>query len=216
MLSRTYGYVLFPFKEPSEEEKEEKKKQLMDDRNGDWKVKDENDIVYEYHSGTTFDRQKWKALKAKLTPIDKLVVVSLESFSRATFRTTLKEIDDLKKRGIYLVILEFELKKKRKELWDYVADIYEYFEEIRLERQGTAIASIAANMVLRSEKYPGRRTVVDTEFLEQIQDLLRQNVTSPTELAKRLDKSRSTIYKALKLLKEQDKFPSEIIADGET
>jgi DNA invertase Pin-like site-specific DNA recombinase len=162
------------------------------------------EIFYDFHPGNTFDRPRWKNLKDKLQKGDRVVVTSLESFSKATFRITLNEIDNLQNRGIEFNVLN--LKEDSKTFWEYVLQIYDYFEKIRLERQGAAIAAIGANAVLKKEKYPGRKTVLDKEFLQELQDLLKQNVTSPTELSRKLGRSRSTIYKGLKLLKEQGKF----------
>lgn len=162
------------------------------------------ETFYDFHPGNTFERSGWKLLKDKLQKNDRVVVKSLQSFSKATFRITLNEIENLQKRGIQFNVSN--LNEDSKTLWEYVLDIYDYFENIRLERQGAAIAAIGANAALRKEKYPGRKSVLDKDFLQQLQDLLTRNITSPTELSRKLRRSRSTIYKALKLLKEQEKF----------
>lgn len=223
-LFRIYGYILFPLQTSDDEVNEKiedfvkEHKKAYEACENTWYSKQKMEVFYDVHPGNTFDRPNWNRLQEQFQKGDELVVISLQTFSRATFRTTLTEIDNLKKRGIRFTVLHL-LKDNDKDPLEYIFEIYDYFEDVRLERQGTAIASIAANIALRREKYPGRKTVLDKPFLEQLQDLLDQNVTSPTELARRLDKSRSTIYKALKLLKEQEEFPSSLsktIADGET
>lgn len=216
MDSNVYGYILFS-PEALEADVTQEIEKFVKNCKQTFNIKNDVEVFYDLHPGNTFDRPNWNSLKGKLKKKDHLLVKNLQSFSRTTLRTTLNEIDNLKKRDIQFTMLS--LNEDPNEFWSYVLKIYEYFEDIRLERQGTAIASIAANIILRQEKYPGRKTVLDKQFLDQLQDLLAQNVTSPTELARRLEKSRSTIYKALKLLKEQEKFSSNLnqtIADGET
>lgn len=162
-------------------------------------------IFFEVHPGDTFDRPSWKKLKDKLQKEDRVVVTTLKVFSTSTFRMTLKEIEILRKREIKLCVLELEM-DETKTIWDYVTDIYDYFEQIRLDRQVVAIAAIGLNPLLRKAKYPGRKSVLDPHFFQQLQTLLKKGTKSPTQLAKELGKSRSTIYKALKLIREEENF----------
>lgn len=217
---RLVGYKNQPFRkdhlfnfEPnfSDEQKfllEEKCKKFVSQRK-----MEERELYLEVYSGDTFDRPVWKKLKEKLKENDIVVVMTLKDFSTCTFRTTLKEIESLRERKINFSVLDlkFDKEDKDKNLFDYVADIYDYFEAIRLDRQGTALAMIAANPILRKEKYPGRKTILEPNFFQKLQELLQKNITSPSILARELGTSRSTIYKALKLLKEEN-----TIADGET
>ena len=161
-------------------------------------------LYWDVHPGTDFDREQWKKLKDRLQEGDEILVTNLQSFSKTAFRVTLQEIDNLQKRGITFRVASLEDRNLEKQtFWNYVVAFSEYFEQIRVDRQRSAIASIGANFALRRQKYPGRKTVLDAVFLTKVQELLKQNITSPTELARQLQRSRSTIYKALKLLEEQ-------------
>jgi DNA invertase Pin-like site-specific DNA recombinase len=168
---------------------------------------DLKNIYAEVHPGDNFDRPVWKRLKEQLQEKDRVVVMTLKVFSTSTFRTTLKEIDSLRQRGITLYIVDLEMApKENKNILDYVSEIYDYFERIQLERQSTGIAAITVNPILRKEKYPGRKSILDPQFFKQLQELLNQGTTSPSVLAKELKTSRSTIYKALKLIREEETF----------
>jgi DNA invertase Pin-like site-specific DNA recombinase len=171
-------------------------------------------IYCDIHPGDTFDRPKWKILKDRLKQGDKVVVTKVEIFSKSTFLITLNEITNLRQSGIEVIILE--LLSKEKTFWDYVTDIYNYFENIRVNRQLLVINSIIANPLLKKEKYPGRKTFLDDDFLEELQELRNQNVRSPSVLARKLGTSRSTIYKALKLVTEDFSSTLTNNADGET
>jgi DNA invertase Pin-like site-specific DNA recombinase len=167
---------------------------------------DLRNMYSEVHPGDNFDRPVWKQLKEQLQDKDRVVVMTLKVFSTSTFRTTLNEIDTLRQRGITLYIVDLEMDPKQdKNILDYVSEIYDYFERIRLERQSVGIAAIAGNPVLRKEKYPGRKSILDPQFFARLQELLNQDITSPSVLAKELKTSRSTIYKALKLIREEEK-----------
>jgi DNA invertase Pin-like site-specific DNA recombinase len=165
---------------------------------------DFENMYCEVHPGDNFDRPIWKKLKAQLKEKDRVVVTTLKVFSTSTFRTALKEIETLRERGITLYIDDLKMDPKKENILDYVSQVYDHFERIRLERQSVGIAAITASPILRKEKYPGRKSILDPQFFKQLQELLNQGLTSPSLLAKELKTSRSTIYKALRLIREEE------------
>ena len=195
-MGKVYGYIRIDPKESNHDIEIEKQTKIIRSNYVGFTF----EFIYDVHSGEDFDRHAWKELKDKVNPGERISVVSLEILSNATLHTTVKEIETIQSRGISVDIVEFQNKG-----WIHIfTDMHGYFERIRLQRQMAAIATIAKNEPLRKLKYPGRKTILNDIFLQQVQELINQHITSPTELCRKLGRSRSTIYKALKLLNQED------------
>jgi len=193
-MDKLYAYIRVDPKELNSEEMLAKQRQIIRKEYNEsmWEIS----YVKEMHSGENFDRVGWNELKKVVQPGERITVTSLQILSSTTLPTTIKELETFRSQLIDVDVLEL----RDNQLIQSFTGMYGYYEKLRIERQLGSIDSIAKNEALRTFKYPGRQTILGANLLDNIQTLLRYSTYSPSELGRRLGISRSTVYKALKLL----------------
>ena len=193
-MDKLYAYIRVDPKELNSEAAIDKQKQTIrgEYNESKWRIS----FIIEIDSGENFDRSGWKELKKIVQPGERITVASLQILSSTTLPTTIKELETFRNQLIDVDVLEL----RDNQLIQSFTGMYGHFEKIRLERQLGSIDWIAKNEAIRKFKYPGRQTILGANLLDNIKTLMRYSTNSPTELGRRLGISRSTVYKALKLL----------------
>lgn len=131
----------------------------------------------------------------ELTENDLLFVTKMDRCSRNTLEF-LKLQERLHKKGVTFISLDLPYTNDmtvNKLIAANLAAIATFENERRKERQRQGIKAAKKN-----GKYLGRKTVIDKQLIEQVQDLKETQNLTITEIAKVTGRGRTTIYKVLK------------------
>lgn len=131
----------------------------------------------------------------ELTENDLLFVTKMDRCSRNTLEF-LKLQERLHKKGVTFISLDLPYTNDmtvNKLIAANLAAIATFENERRKERQRQGIKAAKKN-----GKYLGRKTVIDKQLIEQVQDLKETKNLTITEIAKVTGRGRTTIYKVLK------------------
>ncbi len=126
---------------------------------------------------------------------DLLLVTKIDRCSRNTLEF-LKLQERLHKKGVRFISLDLPYSNDmavNQLISTNLAAIATFENERRKERQRQGIQAAKKN-----GKYLGRRTVIDTKLISQVQDLKENKNLSITEISKITGRARNTIYKILK------------------
>lgn len=155
-------------------------------------------IRAEKASGTTRNgRTELDVLLAFLRPGDALVVTRVDRLAR-----NIKDLQDialdLNNRGVALKAIEQQIDTSSaagKAFFDMLGVFAEFETNLRKERQREGILAAKAKGV-----YRGRKKAVDTGKIKE----LRENGLGPSEIAKQLGISRTTVYRVFSDLSEDN------------
>lgn len=149
-------------------------------------------IVEEVISGQSIDREGLNKLIEILSPGDTLVVFRLDRFARSVV-DALAKIEELNNHGIYFQALDIgqstDPAVNQLTMTVFLA-LSEFETRRRRQRQLEGI-----EIAKKKGKYKGRVSVITPELVKKIDNYKKKNL-KVTEIAKLLNVSRTTIYKA--------------------
>ena len=148
-------------------------------------------VLEEKRSGTTTEgREELSRLLAFIREGDTLMVTRIDRLARSVGDLE-KIVQDLRKRGVHLRAVDqpIDTSTPAGTAFLQMLGVFAQFETaIRRERQMEGIAKAKAKGV-----YKGRKPSVP---VEEVRKLARENV-SPTEIARKLNIGRASVYRAL-------------------
>ena len=124
-----------------------------------------------------------------------LIVTKIDQCTQNTLEF-LKLQRDLSEKGVYFISLDLPYSSDlsvNRIIAANLAAIATFESERRKERQMKGI-----EVAKKAGKYKGRKTIITSRFIKEVQKLKYEKQLPITEIARLTGKSRSTIYKVLK------------------
>ena len=200
-----YGYIRVSSKEQSKKRQE---KELLD-----YGVKKEN-IYSEEVSGKNFeDRIEYPRLFKACSVGDTIVFTSLDRFSR-NVSATVKELEELKKKGINAVFIKENIDTSRGEVNTLLITVFTWVAEqerktlLERQRKGYNALQKTEDGRMISKKgtlIGGREKKLTNKQLELIKEYKKGNsIYNLSQLARLLNVSRPYLYKKLKEIENEN------------